>query len=114
MRDTREIAALRMRLWDVNVEYSAVLRCKGRQPGASGLDELKAQRLALMAEIAELRRRNRIEPFVAGAGLGGARAAAWRRPWADVLSGIGMAAAAVPAALQRYWAGGDMRERKAV
>jgi len=57
MNETAEIAALRTRLKNVNVEYSTLLRGSGVALRPVALEALREQRHVLMARIAELRAR---------------------------------------------------------
>ena len=61
MNETAEIAALRTRLKNVNVEYSMLLRGSSAAVRPVTLEALRQQRHVLMARIAELRAR---EPAV--------------------------------------------------
>lgn len=56
MMHVEEIAVLRTRLRDVNMEYSALVRTKGADDRFVKLDELRARRQALMALIAKAAR----------------------------------------------------------
>ena len=53
MMHVDEIAVLRTRLRDVNMEYSALVRTKGGDDRFVKMDELRARRQALMALIAK-------------------------------------------------------------
>jgi hypothetical protein len=55
MHETAEIAALRTRLKNVNVEYSSLLRGSSPALKSATLGALREQRHVLMARIAELR-----------------------------------------------------------
>jgi hypothetical protein len=55
MHETAEIAALRTRLKNVNVEYSSLLRGSSPALKSVTLGALREQRHVLMARIAELR-----------------------------------------------------------
>ena len=61
MPETAEIAALRTRLKNVNVEYSMMLRQGRAAVKPAGLEALREQRHILMARIAELRAREGAE-----------------------------------------------------
>jgi hypothetical protein len=61
MQETTEIAALRTRLKNVNVEYSMLLRRGRAALKPAGLEALREQRHVLMARIAELRAREGAE-----------------------------------------------------
>ena len=50
-----ELSAIRNRLRDVNVEYSALVRAKADEARFVRMHELKGERHALMALMAELR-----------------------------------------------------------
>jgi hypothetical protein len=56
MKHVDEIAVLRTRLRDVNMEYSALVRTKGGDDRFVKMDELRARRQALMALIAKAAR----------------------------------------------------------
>jgi len=56
MKHVDEIAVLRTRLRDVNMEYSALVRTKGGDDRFVKMDELRAHRQALMALIAKAAR----------------------------------------------------------
>jgi hypothetical protein len=53
MMHVEEIAVLRTRLRDVNMEYSALVRKRGGEDSFVKMDELRARRQALMALIAK-------------------------------------------------------------
>lgn len=53
MKHVDEIAVLRTRLRDVNMEFSALVRTKGGEDRFLKMDELRARRQALMALIAK-------------------------------------------------------------
>jgi hypothetical protein len=53
MMHVDEIAVLRTRLRDVNMEYSALVRTKGGDDTFVKMDELRMRRQALMALIAK-------------------------------------------------------------
>jgi hypothetical protein len=100
MNDTREIAALRTLLKDVNIAHSALLRSNGTEQDLGGLAELKRQRVVLMGHLAELRRLQPVE----------ASAAAARDPMLEAVpvgirSGVGAAVMAAAVLVQRYWGG---------
>ena len=56
MMHVEEIAVLRTRLRDVNMEYSALVRVKGGEDRFGKMDELRLRRQALMALIAKAAR----------------------------------------------------------
>ncbi len=56
MQHFDEIAVLRTRLRDVNMEFSALVRTKGGEDRFLKMDELRARRQALMALIAKTAR----------------------------------------------------------
>jgi hypothetical protein len=65
MKDTAEIAKLRILLRNVNLDYSSLLRGTGHEGKLVRLEALKEQRLALMFSITELRRRQAVEALPA-------------------------------------------------
>jgi hypothetical protein len=56
MQHVDEIAVLRTRLRDVNMEFSALVRTKGGEDRFLKMDDLRARRQALMALIAKAAR----------------------------------------------------------
>jgi hypothetical protein len=73
-----EIALLRTKLRELNIEYSALVRRKAEQLRLARLGELRVARQALMTLIAEARRRETREPLRVPAGLGSLNAAVQR------------------------------------
>jgi hypothetical protein len=65
MKDSAEIAKLRILLRTVNMDYSALLRGTGHEGKLVRLEALQEQRLALMSRITELRRRQAAEALPA-------------------------------------------------
>jgi hypothetical protein len=65
MKDTAEIAKLRILLRTVNMDYSALLRGTGHEGKLVRLEALQEQRLALMSRITELRLRQAAEALPA-------------------------------------------------
>ena len=93
MNETAEIAALRTRLKNVNVEYSTLLRGSSAALRPVTLEALREQRHVLMARIAELRARE------AAVELGSAV------PSAQAEAALTVVARAAAALLQRCRAG---------
>ena len=99
MKDIAEIARLRTLLKNVNVEHSALLRGTGQEAKLVRLEALKRRRLTLMFRIAELRQGAEALP------------ATWQavadapQPETGSLSASVLAARAMTATVQRYWAG---------
>jgi len=73
-----EIALLRTKLRELNIEYSALVRRKAEQLRLARLGELRVARQALMTLIAEARGRETGERLRAPAGLGSLNAAVQR------------------------------------
>jgi len=73
-----EIALLRTKLRELNIEYSALVRRKAEQLRLARLGELRVARQALMTLIAEARGRERRERPRAPAALGSLNAAVQR------------------------------------
>jgi hypothetical protein len=73
-----EIALLRTKLRELNIEYSALVRRKAEQLRLARLGELRVARQALMTLIAEARGRETRERLRAPAGLGSLNAAVQR------------------------------------
>ncbi len=73
-----EIALLRTKLRELNIEYSALVRRKAEQLRLARLGELRVARQALMTLIAEARGRETRERPRAPAGLGSLNAAVQR------------------------------------
>ena len=73
-----EIALLRTKLRELNIEYSALVRRKAEQLRLARLGELRVARRALMTLIAEARGRETGERLRAPAGLGSLNAAVQR------------------------------------
>ena len=65
MKDSAEIAELRILLRSVNMDYSALLRGTGHEGKLVRLEALKEQRLVLISRISELRRRQASEALAA-------------------------------------------------
>jgi|GEM_PF-3749065 len=104
MKDTREIAALRTMLKNVNVEHSAALKSKRSAEQLARLAELRRQRQVLMAHIAELRRNLRQDAGAATAAYGRRHRAPGPAVHTGVLAMMGDAVASATGTLQRYWA----------
>jgi hypothetical protein len=73
-----EIALLRTKLRELNIEYSALVRRKAEQLRLARLGELRVARQALMTLIAEARGRETRERLRAPAGLESLNAAVQR------------------------------------
>jgi hypothetical protein len=73
-----EIALLRTKLRELNIEYSALVRRKAEQLRLARLGELRVARQALMTLIAEARRRETREPLRAASAQGPLNAAIQR------------------------------------
>ena len=73
-----EIALLRTKLRELNIEYSALVRRKAEQLRLARLGERRVARQALMTLIAEARTRETREPLCVPAGLGSLNAAIQR------------------------------------
>ncbi len=73
-----EIALLRTKLRELNIEYSALVRRKAEQLRLARLGELRVARQALMTLIAEARGRETGERLRVPAGLGSLNAAVQR------------------------------------
>jgi len=74
-----EIALLRTKLRELNIEYSALVRRKAEQLRLARLGELRVARQALMTLIAEARGRETRERLRAPAVLGSLNAAVEQR-----------------------------------
>jgi hypothetical protein len=103
MKDTREISGLRTMLKNVNVEHSALLRSRDPEDKLARLIELRRQRSALMARIAELRQGHRLEAAAAVPHPQPLQAVLGRTLRAGVLPTLGVAITSAAATLQRYW-----------
>ena len=73
-----EIALLRTKLRELNIEYSALVRRKAEQLRLARLGELRVARQALMTLIAQARTRETREPLRVPTGLGSLNAAVQR------------------------------------
>jgi hypothetical protein len=63
----RELTVLRTKLWELNIEYSGLVRAKRGEDALVRMEELRAERRALMALIAE-RREERPYPALVAVG----------------------------------------------
>ena len=103
MKDTAEIAKLRILLRNVNLDYSALLRGTGHEGKLVRLEALKEQRLALMSRITELRRRQAVEALPATWHPSEPPAAEISQ--AGTLSALMLVARMMAATVQQYCAG---------